>query len=109
MVSNIDDIHDILNAKDKSKSETNLTEGDQPKEVSNISIVHDDMVAKSINLHKAQGGRSDLKQSHSVANDSVMPSTKTIPDKTYDVVTLPDTSNNVQIFDEFEVSSRGRI
>ena len=44
-----------LNAKDKGSHQTNLTEGDQPKEEFNNGIVHDEIHAERINLHEAQG------------------------------------------------------
>ena len=92
---------DILNAKDKNKGQTNLTERDLMKEVSNNAIVHDDIHAECINLH--------LMPFHGEANDSATCQTNTAPKQTYNVVTLPDTTNNMHIFDESKVSSRGRM
>ena len=47
--------------------------------------------------------------SHSEANVAAAPLVDTVPEQNYDIITLPDASNNVQNFNEPRVSSRGRM
>ena len=82
----------------KSKCQTDLSEGDQLEETSNNANAHHDMPSESINNHECQGSRNKWVLSHSGANDSIIPPADTVLEQDYDFVTLPDISKNMQIF-----------
>ena len=109
LASSSEDVSGILNTNNKSKGQTNLTKGNQPKEASSYAIVHFQVHAESINIHVAQGNGNDLMPSQSDANDSATILIDTGPEQNYDVVTPPNASNNVQFINETGVSFRGRM
>ena len=67
------------------------------------------MTAESINNHESQGSMKDLISSHSGANDLIMLTTDTISEQHYDVITPPDISNNIQMFDGPRICFSGRM
>ena len=89
--------------------QTNSTEGDQPNESSYNVMINKNMHAEIINIHEAQGSTNDLMQFHSEAVNSVLLPTRTVHEQNNNAVTPPGTSNNMQMFDEPRVHSRGRM
>ena len=79
------------------------------EETTNYANAHADVIAKSINRHEKQDGRSDLIPYHNETNNSITHPMDTDFKQIDDVFTPPDISNNIQIFDGSRISSRGRI